>query len=250
MGHKLYHEVTDHAPGSWTTGMRLVAAVISLDGNDQTRKSQISQEKLLRKTGLSLAGLKKVLHALAQCGYDFRVSVGTDKRGNPVYTYPHHAMDYAVPSMEKRGDHSSPILQDNGATIPNPIISPETPSETLKTPIMGLLWEPPTTKELILNPGSLEGKTEHSTGTRSPVAPAEGAEGTSAEGSSTIGEATTVALPVLSREQETYPPSAALQGDTQGGECVICGGETYMDMPVCSKPCAQAYDAQRRTRVG
>lgn len=133
MGHKCYHEVTDNAPMSWTIEQRFVAAVIALDANDKTRKSQISLDRLLRKTGLSPAGLRRALAGLAASGYDFRVAVAMDKRGKRVYAYRGHAMDYMVPNLEK------------GAHPPRTFTEPETP---LKVPMHGH----PTTKELTRAP--------------------------------------------------------------------------------------------------
>lgn len=129
MGFKLYHEVSDFGPASWTVEQRMVAVVIALDANDQTRKSQISQGKLLCKTGLSVAGLKRALQKLAESGYDFRVAVKDDKNGNPVYAYRGHATDYLVPKV-KKGAHPPRTFTD------------------AETPLKGLTHEPPTTKEL------------------------------------------------------------------------------------------------------
>lgn len=84
---------------SWTTEMRLVAYIIAWDADDETRTSQISQEDLANQSGLTLHGIKRALRKLAESGFEFRVKLGEDKNGNPVYTYPGRPMTYKIPEV-------------------------------------------------------------------------------------------------------------------------------------------------------
>ncbi len=115
MGYMLYREVKQGAPPEWNTTMRLVALAIADEANEKTRRTigfQIEgywprhkrawRDGLCEVTGLKPDSVTKALRALAEAGYEMRVSIGTDKNGRPVYAAKGHATDYQVPKITRR----------------------------------------------------------------------------------------------------------------------------------------------------
>jgi hypothetical protein len=116
VGYKLYREVRDFAPASWTPAERAVAWVIADHAGEATRISLIELPLLCHRTGLSPRGIRAALQGLREHGYEFRRPFGNDRNGNPVYAARSHRPEYQVPcmvnigiaSMTPEGDRSVP----------------------------------------------------------------------------------------------------------------------------------------------
>lgn len=126
MGHTLYRQVRDLAPGDWTSGMRVVAWCIADAAGETTRRAtKLTLPQLCKQAGMSERGVRKVLERLAESGFEFRVEHGKDKDGKPVYATPVQDVEYQVPAIFQHMINGAAVslgLVDNdrggGTTVP------------------------------------------------------------------------------------------------------------------------------------
>jgi len=109
VGYQLYREIKNHAPDNWTAGERLVALVIADGSNERTRRSTLRIYELMEQTGYSNRMICKCLDKLRDRGFEFRLRLGTDKTGRPIYTCKGRAVTYQVPHLVKDGTRVPPL---------------------------------------------------------------------------------------------------------------------------------------------
>ncbi len=98
MGYELRREVRDALPrGLLTAAERLLILEIADNANDESRKAYPGKAKLARLTDLSERSIQEALRRLGEKWIEVRVEIGKDKRGNPVYAYRGHSVDYVFP---------------------------------------------------------------------------------------------------------------------------------------------------------
>lgn len=129
MGYKLYREIRDRAPADWTSGERLVALMIADDANDESRLSWIKVPALTARTGLSERGIRMALQKLGQRGYEFRIPYKEGSDGRMVFAARGHSLDYYVPELPGRRNHSAAFDPEGGTTLP--------PSDERKAAVFG-----------------------------------------------------------------------------------------------------------------
>ena len=139
MGYQLYREIKNHAPEDWTAGERLVALVIADSANERSRRSKMAIYELMEQTGYSNRMICKCLDKLRGRGFEFRMSYGIRKDGQPIYTCRGRAVRYQVPHLVKDGTRVPPLPFE--IPVDNPVIggTPVPPS----SPIGGTPVPPP-----------------------------------------------------------------------------------------------------------
>jgi hypothetical protein len=115
VGVPLITEVLDYAPADLTPAERIVLVALAEKANDTTRlvwtsRKESTQAMLLRRSGLSESGLRKVFGRLADKELEVRVPIGTDKHGRPVFAHEGRSTDFRVPVL--RGDLLGNPLED------------------------------------------------------------------------------------------------------------------------------------------
>ena len=113
MGFRLYREVREFAPATWTQSELVVAWIIADDANDDSRRSWIALPLLCHYSRLTERGVRNALHGIAESGFEFRVIHGYGKDGRPVFAVKGHTVDYLVPNMLKGGTLMPPNAVDN-----------------------------------------------------------------------------------------------------------------------------------------
>lgn len=124
MGYELTREARAGMPRWWSMGQRALVLILADICNDRTRRPparmDVSPQLLEELGGITPGGLRNILTSLAADGLEFRVAVGKDKRGLPVFAHRGHAVDYQFPEMPPR--------IPKGALTDAPL-SPSAPSE-------------------------------------------------------------------------------------------------------------------------
>jgi hypothetical protein len=123
MGYRLYREVKLNAPAGWSKAARLVAWAIADDANDDTRRSWIKQDELMRQTGIETpGGLRKVLRELADSGYEFRVPISVGSDGRMLFACHGRSTDFLIPEMKPPTDEmtSAPAPEHEGGPNGSP----------------------------------------------------------------------------------------------------------------------------------
>ena len=103
LGATLYREVRDFAPGTWTSGMLVVALMIADQANEKTRIAVIKRPLLRARTRLQEDGLRECLRRLSQSGYEFRRPIRKGRDGRILFAVPGRDPEYEVPLMAESG---------------------------------------------------------------------------------------------------------------------------------------------------
>lgn len=140
MGIALIAEVMDYAPADLTPAELVVLLVLAESASDATREAWPGMERLVRRTRLSVTGVRAVFRRLAARGIEVRVARGTDKHGQPVYAVRGKQPTYRLPVLAPEGvtvvtpneaTESGAVVSSQGVTLvtPNPGgVTPVTPS--------------------------------------------------------------------------------------------------------------------------
>lgn len=101
MGFHLRRQLRE-ALGPNITGLqRAVALEIADDAREDTRRSYVSLEELVRWTGAKdTIVVRNALKRLAAAGWEFRVPIGKGKDGRTLYAVPGTRMTFVVPDFE------------------------------------------------------------------------------------------------------------------------------------------------------
>lgn len=143
MAYELVEEVFDHAPPMSPTE-RVILVCIAEKSRLPGRDAQISGEVLARRIGGEVGerGIRQALTRLAERGFEVRVPIAYDKRGEPLYAVPGRVRHFRVPhfrpapadcacfgcrTVDRSGFPSSPK-----AASPFPLVSVEAPKGELQ----------------------------------------------------------------------------------------------------------------------
>jgi len=110
MGSSLRRQLREALPSSVKGLQRAVALEIADDaryGDDwaydpeRGRRSRVRLADLVRWTGAKdELTVREMLRRLSQAGWEFRLPIGTDKNGSPLFAVPGKAMTFRVPDFE------------------------------------------------------------------------------------------------------------------------------------------------------
>jgi hypothetical protein len=117
VGIGLIVEMLDTAPDDLTPAERLLLVAIAEKARENTRECWPGIEVLMRRTGLGKDGVGKVFQRLAARGYEVRVPLGKNKKGEPVFSYPGQRTTYRLPCFTLPADEER---SDGGTTIAEP----------------------------------------------------------------------------------------------------------------------------------
>lgn len=92
-------EILDHAPSDWTSSERLVALAIAEHANDKTRRGYPGMELLTHRLGVDDKSVSRLLRQLSRKGYELRVPVGEDRKGQAVFATRSHRSVYRLPQL-------------------------------------------------------------------------------------------------------------------------------------------------------
>jgi hypothetical protein len=133
MGYELTREARAGMPRGWSMAQRAVVLILADICNDRTRRQPQHldvSERLLEELDVPPGTLRNILTSLAEAGFEFRVPVGKDKRGRPMFAHRGRAVDYQFPEIPPRAPKGAsggaPIAVDNpekGAPIDAPLRS-------------------------------------------------------------------------------------------------------------------------------
>jgi hypothetical protein len=123
MGYHLRRQLRE-VLGSNITGLqRAVALEIADDANEDTRRSWVALDDLVRWTGAKDAVVvRNALKRLAAAGWEFRVPIGKGKDGRTLYAVPGTRMTFVVPPFQGVATATSkgePPLPIGVATAPS-----------------------------------------------------------------------------------------------------------------------------------
>lgn len=134
MGYVLRRWLRDQLPPECSSGERLVALELADAANDETRRCWPSTEELAQWTGLAPKTVSEMLRRLALRGWEFRVELGKDKQGRPVFAYAGKKTVYLIPGeranprgafeQSKRANDGGPSSEE-GPTM----VGPKAPQE-------------------------------------------------------------------------------------------------------------------------
>jgi hypothetical protein len=106
-------------------GQRAVVLVLADICNDRTRRQPLHMnvsERLCEELDITPGTLGNILSSLAAAGFEFRVAVGEDKWGRPMFARRGRAVDYQFPVVPPRTQIAPSV--DGAKAVDNPEIAP------------------------------------------------------------------------------------------------------------------------------
>ncbi|MFD5208440.1 hypothetical protein ACFWNF_16120 [Streptomyces anulatus] len=138
---------------------------------DKGRRSKVRLAELVEWTGAKDANVvRNAIKRLSAAGWEFRIPIGQDKHGRPMYAVPGKAMTFRVPSFEG-GATATPMTE--GGAVATPRESQGSPYGEQGLPIGVAVATPPSPSSL----GSLTSSPSSSGPSPSAGEPAEGGGG-------------------------------------------------------------------------
>lgn len=99
MGYKVHRDIQG-ALGPEIKGLpRFVAAMIAIDADEETGETSISLKTLAKRTGAEESSIRDALKRLSAQGWEFRVPMGSDKNGKPLFAIPGMRLCFRVPTV-------------------------------------------------------------------------------------------------------------------------------------------------------
>lgn len=92
-------EMWDHAPACWSTMDRHIMGVLAEFASDETRECFPGGALLAHRLGIQEDSLSRAFRSLRDKGYEVRVALGKDRKGNPVFAYEGARVRYRLPKL-------------------------------------------------------------------------------------------------------------------------------------------------------
>lgn len=118
MGYELRRQVRDAIPpGLLTSAERLLLLEIADYANDGTRQGWPGSDELSTLADVSVGSISTLLNRIAEKWMDFRVAIGKDAKGRPVYARKGHRTIFRFPPSLPRWDDGCTLRSDDGPTL-------------------------------------------------------------------------------------------------------------------------------------
>ncbi|MFD3741073.1 hypothetical protein [Streptomyces sp. NPDC058629] len=188
---------------------------------DKGRRSKVRLAELVEWTGAKDANVvRNAIKRLSAAGWEFRIPIGQDKHGKPMYAVPGRAMTFRVPDFE--GVATATPMPEGGA-LATPRESQGSPYGELGLPIGGVGATPP-------SPSSLGSLTNSPSSAALPPAGDESASQGGGGGDPSFEDQAAEALAASLDYRGTAPRAGQVATIRRRAAAALCAGWTEQEL--------------------